>query len=409
MNENEKEYYMDCAATTPLSSKALEAMMPYLTKYYGNASTIYAPGQRARKALEESRKKIASCIGAEASELYFTSGGSESDNWALLKGAEAGRRRLRKKAEKEGQPEDADKIRGHVITDKIEHHAVLRTCEYLEANGFDVTYLNTDEKGFISPDDVLNAIRPDTVLVSIMTANNEIGTIEPISRIGKLLKEHEHQTGQKILFHSDAVQAFGHIPISTDEMGVDLLSASAHKLNGPKGIGFLYMRKGTKLPGLILGGEQERGRRAGTENVAGAVGFARAAEISCAEMKERNKEETKVRDHLIHRILREIPDTSLNGDPITRLPNNINVCFRGIEGEPLLLLLGQKHIYASSGSACASGSMDPSHVLLAIGKSHEDAYGALRLTIGPDTTIEDADYVAETLKVLVDYLRKENQ
>lgn len=442
-----KDYYMDHAATTPLSKEALEAMMPYLTTDYGNASTVYSYGQRAKAAVERSRRTIAATIGAKPFEIYFTSGGTESDNWALIGVAEAGKR-------------------GHIITDQIEHHAILNTCAYLEKRGFDVTYLPVDHEGHVDPNAVMTAIRPDTLLVSIMVANNEIGTIEPIAEIGARLQKHAEETGQRILFHTDAVQAYTHIPLDVDELKVDLMSASSHKLNGPKGVGFLYLRRGVKLPSFIHGGEQERGRRAGTENVAGIVGFARAAELACGmnpqpmtstsgtgtaatstvraaelacgtnpqpmspssgtgtavpstagapsvesyldRMAQRIAQETTVRDHLIQRLLDEIPYTSLNGDPTHRLPNNVNVCFKYIEGETLLLLLNEKHIYASAGSACASGSLEPSHVLRAIGVAHEDAYGSLRLTIGPETTIADVDEVVDLMKPIIAQLREQS-
>lgn len=414
-----KDYYMDHAATTPLSKDALEAMMPYLTTDYGNASTVYTYGQRAKAAVERSRRTIAATIGAKPSEIYFTSGGTESDNWALIGAAEAGKR-------------------GHIITDQIEHHAILNTCAYLEKRDFDVTYLPVDREGHVDPDAVMAAIRPDTLLVSIMVANNEIGTIEPIAEIGARLQKHAEETGQLILFHTDAVQAYAHIPLDVDELKVDLMSASSHKLNGPRGVGFLYLRRGVKLSSFLHGGEQERGRRAGTENVAGIVGFARAAELACDvnpqpmspssgtgtavpsttaahaavssldRMAQRIAQETAVRDHLIQRLLDEIPYTSLNGDPTHRLPNNVNVCFKYIEGETLLLLLNEKHIYASAGSACASGSLEPSHVLRAIGVAHEDAYGSLRLTIGPETTIADVDEVVDLLKPIIAQLREQS-
>lgn len=414
-----KDYYMDHAATTPLSKDALEAMMPYLTTDYGNASTVYTYGQRAKAAVERSRRTIAATIGAKPSEIYFTSGGTESDNWALIGAAEAG-------------------LHGHIITDQIEHHAILNTCAYLEKRGFDVTYLPVDREGHVDPDAVMAAIRPDTMLVSIMVANNEIGTIEPIAEIGARLQKHAKETGQRILFHTDAVQAYAHIPLDVDELKVDLMSASSHKLNGPKGVGFLYLRRGVKLPSFLHGGEQERGRRAGTENVAGIVGFARAAELACStnpqpktstsgtdtaatstanahapessidRMAQRIAQESAIRDHLIQRLLDEIPYTSLNGDPTHRLPNNVNVCFKYIEGETLLLLLNEKHIYASAGSACASGSLEPSHVLRAIGVAHEDAYGSLRLTIGPETTIADVDEVVDLMKPIIAKLREQS-
>ena len=415
-----KDYYMDHAATTPLSKDALEAMMPYLTTDYGNASTVYTYGQRAKAAVERSRRTIAATIGAKPSEIYFTSGGTESDNWALIGAAEAGREQLSKTLSSNSQtkilqPQDSAAVDqnyrcsskasmrvGHIITDTIEHHAILHTCAYLEKRGFDVTYLPVDHEGHVDPDAVMAAIRPDTLLVSIMVANNEIGTLEPIAEIGARLQKHAEETGQRILFHTDAVQAYAHIPLDVDELKVDLMSASSHKLNGPKGVGFLYVRRGVKLPSFLHGGEQERGRRAGTENVAGIVGFARAAELACGV----NTQESAVRDHLIKRLLDEIPYTSLNGDPTHRLPNNVNVCFKYIEGETLLLLLNEKHIYASAGSACASGSLEPSHVLTAIGIPHEDAYGSLRLTIGPETTLEDVDEVVDLMKPIIAHLRE---
>lgn len=407
-----KDYYMDHAATTPLSKEALEAMMPYLTTEYGNASTVYTYGQRAKAAIERSRRTIATTIGAKPSEIYFTSCGTESDNWALISTCEAGREQLSKTLQPQATAAAVDqKYRcsskasmkcGHIITDQIEHHAILHTCAYLEKRGFDVTYLPVDHEGHVDPDAVMAAIRPDTLLVSIMVANNEIGTLEPIAEIGARLQKHAAETGQRILFHTDAVQAYAHIPLDVDELKVDLMSASSHKLNGPKGVGFLYLRRGVKLPSFLHGGEQERGRRAGTENVAGIVGFARAAELACGV----NTQESAVRDHLIKRLLDEIPYTSLNGDPTHRLPNNVNVCFKYIEGETLLLLLNEKHIYASAGSACASGSLEPSHVLTAIGIPHEDAYGSLRLTIGPETTLEDVDEVVDLMKPIIAHLRE---
>lgn len=386
---------MDNAATTPLSKEALEAMMPYLTDEFGNASTIYMPGQRAKSAIENSRRTIASTIGAKPSEIYFTSGGSESDNWALVGAFEHARPALREK----GLP-------GHIITDKIEHHAILNTCRYLEAQGVEVTYLDVDAYGNVDPAAVMASIRKDTFLVSIMTANNEVGTVEPIKEIGEALRKHETETGQKILFHTDAVQAFGHIELDVSELNVDLMSSSAHKLNGPKGVGFLYIRRDITLPGFIHGGAQERGRRAGTENVPAIAGFARAAEIACGSLGIRKIRETEVRDHLIERLLTEIPGARLNGDRASRLPNNVNVCFPGTDGETLLLLLNERQIYASAGSACASGSLEPSHVLMAMGLSKDDARASLRLTISHDTSIEDTDYVADTLKELVTRIKK---
>lgn len=385
-----KNYYMDNAATTPLSKEALEAMMPYLTDEFGNASTIYMPGQRAKSAVENSRRTIASTIGAKPSEIYFTSGGSESDNWALTGAFEQARPALLKK-----------RLPGHIITDKIEHHAVLNTCEYLESCGIEVTYLDVDSYGHVNPADVMAAVREDTILVSIMTANNEVGTIEPVKEIGQALSRHHAETGQRILFHTDAVQAYGHIPLDVSDLNVDLMSSSAHKLNGPKGTGFLYMKRDITLPGFIHGGAQERGRRAGTENVPAIAGFAAAAEIASRNIGIRIPEVTEVRDHLIERLLSEIPGAKLNGSRESRLPNNVNVCFPGTDGETLLLLLNEKQIYASAGSACASGSLEPSHVLMAMGLSKDEARSSLRLTISHDTTIGDADYVTDVIKNLV--------
>ena len=443
-----KDYYMDHAATTPLSKEALEAMMPYLTTEYGNASTVYTYGQRAKAAIERSRRTIAATISAKPSEIYFTSGGTESDNWALISTCEAGREQLSKTLQPQDTAAAGDQEYrcsskssmkcGHIITDQIEHHAILNTCAYLEKRGLDVTYLPVDHEGHVDPDAVMAAIRPDTLLVSIMVANNEIGTLEPVAEIGARLQKHAAETGQRILFHTDAVQAYAHIPLNVDELKVDLMSASSHKLSGPKGVGFLYVRRGVKLPSFLHGGEQERGRRAGTENVAGIVGFARAAELACGvnpqpvssssstdtaatstagahaaessldRMAQRIAQESAVRDHLIKRLLDKIPYTSLNGDPTHRLPNNVNVCFKYIEGETLLLLLNEKHIYASAGSACASGSLEPSHVLTAIGIPHEDAYGSLRLTIGPETTLEDVDEVVDLMKPIIAHLREQS-
>jgi len=385
-----KNYYMDNAATTPLSKEALEAMMPYLTDEFGNASTIYMPGQRAKNAVENSRRIIASTIGAKPSEIYFTSGGSESDNWALTGAFEQARPALLK-----------NRLQGHIITDKIEHHAVLNTCEYLESCGIEVTYLDVDSYGHVNPADVMAAVREDTILVSIMSANNEVGTIEPVKEIGQALSRHHAETGQRILFHTDAVQAYGHIPLDVSDLNVDLMSSSAHKLNGPKGTGFLYMKRDITLPGFIHGGAQERGRRAGTENVPAIAGFAAAAEIASRNIGIRIPEVTEVRNHLIERLLSEIPGAKLNGSRESRLPNNVNVCFPGTDGETLLLLLNEKQIYASAGSACASGSLEPSHVLMAMGLSKDEARSSLRLTISHDTTIRDADYVADVIKDLI--------
>ena len=375
--------YADNSATTALSPKVLEKMMPYLTEVYGNPSSIYTIGARAKAAVETARENIAKNLGAaNPNEIYFTSGGSESDNWAIKGIAEA----LQEKGK-------------HIITSKIEHHAVLHTCEYLEKHGYEVTYLDVDADGVVSPEAVEKAIRPDTILISIMTANNEIGTIEPIAQIGAVAKKHG------ILFHTDAVQAFAHIPMNVDEMNIDLLSASGHKFNGPKGVGFLYIRSGIKIGPFVHGGAQERGRRAGTTNVPGVVGMAEAARLAQEEMDKRIEKETAVRDYFIEQIEKRVPYAKLNGHRTNRLPNNVNFCFRFIEGESLLILLDQKGICGSSGSACTSGSLDPSHVLLAIGLPHEIAHGSLRLTLSEATTKDDAEFVISELEKIVERLR----
>jgi cysteine desulfurase len=377
-----KVIYLDNAATTQVSEEVFDAMKPYFTEYYGNPSAIYSFAGEANKAVAEARASLADLIGAKTDEIYFTGGGSESDNWALKATAEA--------YESKGK---------HIITTKIEHHAILHTCEYLEKKGFEVTYLNVDENGTVKLDELKAAIRPDTILISVMAANNEIGTIQPLAEIGAIAKEHG------ILFHTDAVQAFGHIPLNVDEMNIDMLSASGHKINGPKGIGVMYIRKGVKILSFIHGGAQERKRRAGTHNVPGIVGFGKAAELAKAHMEERMKYESELRDHLISRVMTEIPYVKLNGDPVKRLPNNANFCFRFIEGESMLILLDQKGICGSSGSACTSGSLDPSHVLLAIGLPHEIAHGSLRLTLSEKTTKEDIDYTVDELKKIIERLR----
>lgn len=374
--------YLDNAATTELCEEAREAMRPYLEEDYGNPSSIYLFAQRAKRAVEESRRKLSELMGVSPMELYFTGSGTESDNWALISGIESTRK-------------------SHIISSKIEHHAVLRSCAYLEKRGFSVTYLDVDERGRVEPAAVLEAIRDETGLISIMSANNEIGTIEPISEIAEIAEE------RGILFHTDAVQAFGQLPLPLGKSRIDLLSASAHKIRGPKGVGLLYMRRGVKLPPYLHGGEQERGRRAGTENVAAIAGFAAAAERAFRTMKERGEKERRMRDYLIRRLTTEIPDCRLNGDPEERLPNNVNVCIRGVEAEPLLLLLDQRGIAASAGSACASGSLDPSHVILALGASREDAYGSLRLSLDERLSREDADRVVSEIKSIADYLRRE--
>ena len=377
-----KTIYLDNAATTQTYPEVLDAMLPFFTEHYGNPSSIYSFAGEAGKAVDEARRTIASAIGADASEIYFTGGGSESDNWALKATAEA----------------YASKGK-HIITSKIEHHAILHTCEWLAKYGIEVTYLDVDENGLVSPEALKAAIRPDTILVSIMTANNEIGTIEPIAELGRIA----HEAGA--LFHTDAVQAFGHIPINVDEMNIDMLSASGHKFNGPKGIGFMYIRKGVKIRSFIHGGSQERSRRAGTHNVPGIVGMAKAASLAVEQMNERMAYETKLRDHLIERVLNEIPYVRLNGHRTNRLPNNANFCFRFIEGESMLILLDQNGICGSSGSACTSGSLEPSHVLLAIGLPHEIAHGSLRLTLSEKTTMEDIDFTVDKLKEIIERLR----
>lgn len=378
----DKLIYLDNAATTQVYPEVLEAMMPYFTEYYGNPSAIYGFAGEAKKAVDESRRILAEGIGANPEEIYFTGGGSESDNWVLKAAIEA----------------YASKGK-HIITTKIEHHAILHTAQYLEKNGCEVTYLDVDENGLVDPEALRAAIRPDTILISVMAANNEIGTVEPLAEIGGIA----HEKG--VLFHTDAVQAFGNIPIDVDAMHIDMLSASAHKLNGPKGIGMLYIRKGIKIRSFIHGGAQERQRRAGTHNVPGIVGFGKAAKMAFDSMKQREEKESALRDHLIERILKEVPYARLNGHPTKRLPNNANFCFRFIEGESMLILLDQNGICASSGSACTSGSLDPSHVLLAIGLPHEIAHGSLRLTLSAETTLEDIDFTVDTLKAIIERLR----
>lgn len=378
----EKQIYLDHAATTAVSPQVLKAMIPYFTESFGNAGGIYGFGQKSKQALEDARGYIASTIGAKAEEIYFTAGGTESDNWALKCTA------------------DAYASKGkHIITTKIEHHAILHTAQYLEKQGFEVTYLDVDENGIVRLDDLKNAIREDTILISVMFANNEIGSIQPIAEIGKIA----HEKG--ILFHTDAVQAYTQVPIHVDELQVDMLSVSAHKFNGPKGVGFLYIRKGLKLQSLIHGGQQERGRRAGTENIPGIIGMAEASRLAHADLLERTKKESELRDYLIGRIENEIPYCRLNGDREKRLPNNVNFSFRFIEGESMLIMLDMKGICASSGSACTSGSLDPSHVLLAIGLPHEIAHGSLRLTLGRENTKEEIDYVVDELKKIIERLR----
>lgn len=374
--------YLDHAATTAVHPDVLKEMLPYFTDKFGNPSSVYGFAANNKNKLTEARETIAGALGAKSEEIYFTAGGSESDNWALKCTAEA-----------------YGVHGGHIITTKIEHHAILHTCKYLQNRGYDVTYLDVDENGLVDLNTLEAAIRPDTFLISFMFANNEIGTIEPIKEIGEIAHRHG------ILFHTDAVQAFGQIPIHVDEMNIDMLSASGHKFNGPKGIGFLYIKKGLKLKSFIHGGQQERGRRAGTENVPGIVGIAKACEIAMAEMEERMKKETELRDYLIERILKEIPYTRLNGHSKKRLPNNVNISFQFVEGESILIMLDMAGICASSGSACTSGSVDPSHVLLAIGLPHEIAHGSLRLTLGYENTKEEMDTVVDNLKRIITNLR----
>lgn len=378
----DKMIYLDNAATTKVADSVVDAMLPYFKEYYGNASSIYQLGAKSKEALDESREYIAGTLGAKTNEIYFTAGGSESDNWAIKATADAYAQKGK-----------------HIITSAIEHHAVLHTCEYLENHGYEVTYVGVDENGVIKLDELKAAIRPDTILISVMFANNEIGTIQPIKEIGEIAKEHD------ILFHTDAVQAYAQVPINVDEMHIDMLSASGHKLNGPKGIGFLYIRKGIKIRSFVHGGQQERGRRAGTENIPGIVGLAAAAKRSFFMLEEKMKKEIELRDYLISRIEAEIPYCRLNGDRKKRLPNNVNFSFQFIEGESMLILLDSKGIAASSGSACTSGSLDPSHVLLAIGLPHEIAHGSLRLTLSEENTKEEMDYVVEQLTAILERLR----
>lgn len=375
--------YLDNAATTRTSQAVVDAMMPYFNQYYGNPSSVYSFSNYGKEAMAKARKQIADVLGVNPEEIYFTAGGSESDNWALIATAEA--------------YQDKGK---HIITSKIEHHAVLHACQYLEKRGFEVTYLDVDENGTVDLEQLKSAIRPDTILISIMFANNEIGTIQPVKKIGEIAKAHN------VLFHTDAVQAFGHIPIQADELNIDMLSASGHKFNGPKGIGFLYIRKGIKTKSFIHGGAQERKRRAGTENLPGIVGIGEAARLAAESLKERQEKEIQMRDYLINRITAEVPYVRLNGHRINRLPNNVNLSFQFIEGESLLIMLDMAGICGSSGSACTSGSLDPSHVLLAIGLPHEIAHGSLRLTLSEENTMEEMDYVVEKIKEIVARLRE---
>ncbi len=379
----DKKIYLDNAATTKTRPEVVEAMLPYFTELFGNPSSVYEYATQNKKAVDEARKTIADSLGADIAEIYFTAGGTESDNWALKAVADA-------YAEKGN----------HIITSKIEHHAILHTCEYLQKHGIEITYVDVDENGILKLDQLEKAIRPTTILISVMFANNEIGTIQPIKEIGEIAKKHN------ILFHTDAVQAFGQVPINVNELNIDMLSASGHKLNGPKGIGFLYIRKGVKIRSFVHGGAQERQRRAGTENVPAIVGFGKATQIAVTTMTERADKEIKLRKLLMKRVMEEIPFVRVNGDKNRRLPNNVNFSFQFIEGESLLIMLDMKNICASSGSACTSGSLDPSHVLLAIGLPHEIAHGSLRLTVSDENTEEEINYTVDQIKEIVEKLRK---
>jgi cysteine desulfurase len=375
--------YLDNAATTKTAPEVVQAMVPYFSELYGNPSSIYSIAVKSKEAITASRETIAGILGAKPEEIYFTAGGTESDNWAIKAAFEA----YKKKG-------------SHIITTKIEHHAVLHTCEYLEKErGARITYLDVDENGVVKLDELEKAITPETILISVMAANNEIGTLQPIREIGAIARKHG------VLFHTDAVQAFGQVPIQVDECGIDMLSASGHKINGPKGIGFLYVRKGVKIRSFVHGGAQERKRRAGTENVPGIVGLGTAAKLAADTMKERTAGEIELRDYMISRIQKEIPNCRLNGHPTLRLPNNVNFSFEFVEGESLLIMLDMAGICASSGSACTSGSLDPSHVLLAIGLPHEIAHGSLRLTLSAETTREDVDFTVEKIREIVERLR----
>ena len=374
--------YLDNAATTKTRPEVVDAMLPYFTEFYGNPSSVYDFSAEPKKAIAHARETIAGALGAKPNEIYFTNGGTESDNWALIATAEA--------YQNKGN---------HIITTKIEHHAILHTCEYLENRGFSVTYLDVDEYGVVKLDELKKAIRPETILISVMFGNNEIGTVQPIKEIGEIANKNG------ILFHTDAVQAFGHVPINVDECHIDMLSSSAHKLNGPRGVGFLYIRTGVKTKAFIHGGAQERKRRGGTENTPGIVGFGKAVEIAMATMKERTQQEKTLRDHLIERVMKEVPFVRLNGHPSKRLSNNANFAFQFIEGESLLIMLDMDGICGSSGSACTSGSLDPSHVLLAIGLPHEIAHGSLRLTLNEEITMEQIDFTVESIKKIVARLR----
>lgn len=377
-----RKVYLDNAATTALSPRVLEAMLPYFTQYYGNPSSVHAFGREAKQGLDKARDQVAKALHCEPSEVIFTGCGTESDNTVLLGVAQR----------------YGDKGK-HIITTNVEHHAILHTCEYLEKQGYSVTYLPVDQDGLVTAEQVAAAIRPDTILVSIMFANNEVGTIMPIQEIGAVCKE------KGVLFHTDAVQAVGHIPVDIQAMHIDMLSLSAHKFHGPKGVGALYCRKGIRLPSYIMGGAQERGRRAGTENVAGIVGLGAAIQLATEQLEENRAKMTALRDRLMTGIQARISEVKLNGHPTNRLPNNVNFSFKYIEGESILLMLDMNGIAASSGSACTSGSLDPSHVLLALGLPHEIAHGSVRLTLGDETTEEDIDYTIDVLEKTVARLR----
>lgn len=374
--------YLDNAATTKCAPEVVEAMLPWFSEYYGNPSSVYELAGKSKEAVDEARRQIAGVIGAKENEIYFTAGGTEADNWAIKAAYEA--------CKEKGN---------HIITSKVEHHAVLHTCQWLEKQGARVTYLDVDENGIIRLEDLERAITPETILITIMAANNEIGSVMPYKEIGMIAREHG------ILFHTDAVQAFGQLPIDVEECGIDMLSASAHKINGPKGCGCLYIRRGVKIRSFIHGGAQERKRRAGTENVPGIVGFGKAAQRAAATMEERTAKERRMRDYMIARIREKVPYCRLNGHPTLRLPNNVNFSFQFIEGESLLIMLDMEGICASSGSACTSGSLDPSHVLLAIGLPHEIAHGSLRLTLNEEITEQDVDFVVEKIAQIVEKLR----
>lgn len=374
--------YFDNAATTPVRKEVLDTILPYFTTNFGNPSSIYKIGQKNKKALEIAREQVAAALNAKPEEIYFTGGGSESDNWALAGVCEA----LKNKG-------------NHIITTQIEHHAILHKCKHLEEQGFEVTYLPVDEFGLVCLEDLKNSVKPETILISVMAANNEIGTIQPIAEIGEFAKE------KGIIFHTDAVQAVGHVPLDVKKLNIDLLSLSAHKLGAPKGVGALYIKKGTKIKQLIHGGGQERNRRAGTENIAGIVGLGKAIELSMNEMDEEVARLTALRDKLTNGILEKIPHAKLNGHPEKRLPGNVNISFQFIEGESILMLLDMNNICASSGSACTSGSLDPSHVLLATGLKHEEAHGSLRLSLGYENTEEEVDFVLEKLPPIIERLR----